>query len=372
MSGNDPAFDEEYLDQFEGLVVDDEEYEDEAVGGLLEAFEEGGIDGLSRAMSQVVGDSEEYEPTGRLARPTPPWRYLGVPEGFTARADREAPRRPDAAARMWEGRDPISITAHDIRGIEHLPPPERIRATKQEIERRQSERREAFEEEGVLRSFQRPRYDEDSPREVFVSLDSASRSQLQRDLAAAGLVTQYREGVLDNQTRNALSDVMSWANLEGTTWQQAIIDVGRAQIRHADEEEDELQPFRRPSFTPPDYASLAQQVKRQFRQAVGREPTDTELAGLADELSGFHREAFETQVDHARAEHELEQQRMLGEDPAAPDELDPVPDPAARFQQHFEEKFAGHIATEEERQFSQQAFGNLMQSLNLGRQVMGG
>jgi hypothetical protein len=139
--------------------------------------------------------------------------------------------------------------------------------------------------------------------------------------------------------------------------------------------------FPTPTYLAPDYATLAQRVKQTFRQNLGREPTESELAGLADELSSYHRQAFEAEVEQAQQDWQSRQFAMEGginQHPFAsgfdttpePGQVEAV-DPLARFNERFDEAYQPDIDMQEREQQSGVSMANLMASLGIAQNAVG-
>jgi hypothetical protein len=187
-------------------------------------------------------------------------------------------------------------------------------------------------------------------------------------LERAGLLEPggYVPGFWDQATAGALAGAMTYANRGGTTVQDVIAQLVAAP--------KELQA--RPEFVPPpeirpDPAAITQRVKAEFRSRLGREPTDEELGEYAGYLSSQFGAAYDAQVAMARSEFDqgvgsleadeamMRRQEMLdaGATPAElraaglwdvdaptsePGSFSDV-DPAARFGERFDARFAPEI-----------------------------
>ena len=330
-----------------------------------------------------MSEAEEFrrQHEASRARPqgendAPPWNYLGVPEGYSARrhtdgrnqfvrSQTSSPNRPAPSPT-------ITVAPHEIPGFYNMTSAQQVEAMRAKAE----EKRRLYRSQGIL--ITPPRYTADSPLLTFMNLDPIARAQVQRDLAAAGLMGDYREGIFDSATESALSAVMANANQEGTRWNQSLANIARQHASYlsdqAAEESASAPNFPIPTYLAPDYATLSQAVKSQFRQTLGREPTEAELAGLADELSSFHRQAFEAEVDAAMQDFQsagIASEGGFTGFPAEDETTVQAVDPIARFQQRFDEVYGKDIAMEEEEAETGRSFANLMASLNVGQGSVG-
>lgn len=217
-----------------------------------------------------------------------------------------------------------------------------------------------------------PRYTARSPLDEFMGLSIQERVQLQRDLQTAGMLPEYRAGVFDRSIGSALTEAMGWANAQGTDWRTALTEMVLAQKV---EDPKNLPAFAAPTYLPPDYNTLASSVRTMFRQHLRRDPTDSELAGLADELSGWHREAYEAQIDAMRLDHYADQ-RASGAAGVAVEEqgggtVQDV-DPASRLTEEFEKRYRHAIDMENAEDESLSSINNFFTGIGIGARALGG
>jgi hypothetical protein len=151
-------------------------------------------------------------------------------------------------------------------------------------------------------------------------------------------------GVRDMQTITAMSDLLGMSNAEGVGWGVMLQQLeGMAGEDGALFDADDRK-FTAPAYLSPDYATLAQEVKKKMRDALGRDPDDAELAVLVGELQGYDRAGYEAEVAASKAEFEASQAGAA----ATPGSFTNV-DPLARFNEFFEKKYASEIDFVEER-----------------------
>ena len=182
----------------------------------------------------------------------------------------------------------------------------------------------------------------------FSELDNLSTEYLARvqdRMAALGMLDGYVRGRKDPSTVKAFADLLWMSNSEGTSWIVQLKDLERQKEEMGDDWAwgsgsgggRDRAPFVAPTYLAPDYATLAQTVKGQLRDALGRDPDESEMALLTAELSGWDREAFDAEVAAARAEYDAAEG---GRDaPGVQQGIDPV----ARFRESFEQKFKGEL-----------------------------
>lgn len=184
---------------------------------------------------------------------------------------------------------------------------------------------------------------------ILKGMDPAVLARLQDRLVSAGYMPggAFVPGDPTNpKTLDAFRSLLTQANGKGMIWQEALSDTERV-IKEtgigADELDDGPAPFVAPTYTAPDYATLAQTVKDQMRDALGRDPDEDEMALLTAELSGWDREAYESDVAGQRAQYDA--QVAAGENGTEGLGGDTVQgvDPVARFRESFESKFQGEL-----------------------------
>lgn len=180
--------------------------------------------------------------------------------------------------------------------------------------------------------------------EEFTLLDGMSTEVLARvqdRMAALGMVEGYLPGRKDKATRDAFAELLWMANGEGKSWMQTLYSLERQKEEMGDDwawGDDSGSGGRgkyvAPTYLAPDYATLAQRVKTELRDQLGRDPDESELALLTAELSGWDREAFDAEVEAAKAEYDA------AEDGRSESPTVQTIDPLARFKESFEQKYA--------------------------------
>lgn len=193
--------------------------------------------------------------------------------------------------------------------------------------------------------------------DILRGMVTEDRVRLQEQLRALGLARQPRYGYLDDDTISGFEEVLAIANRQGERW---TVTLGNLATTGGIEEEQGFQPE---PYLAPDYATVAQRVKATFREQLGRDPDDYELQQLASELSGFDALAHEREQEYAE----------LAANPAAqPGEMSGV-DPLARFNQRFEELFAGELDTIEGQEAARLQQGAVQSGVDLvSRAARGG
>ncbi len=133
------------------------------------------------------------------------------------------------------------------------------------------------------------------------TLDGAIIARLQMRLVAAGLLEKntYYVGAWDDLTIAAYKSVLGFANQNGfdaTKAMNRLIATLPQSVKDARARAEQLKVFQEPPYIKPDMATLAQDVKRYFRQEVGRDPTAGEMAEFAGAMSAAYRADFEAEV----------------------------------------------------------------------------
>lgn len=206
--------------------------------------------------------------------------------------------------------------------------------------------------------------------QILNRLTTEDLVRVQQQLIRYGFISEARMGKLDDDTVKGFKSLLSIANREGKQWTMVMND-----LRNLEEDGllEEFGPggggggaapvFEAPAYLAPDYATLAQEVKGLFRRDLGRDPDDSELAALTAELDGFARAAYDQQVEAARAEFDGRGAEHSGTQV----------DPAARFREMFEERFASELdfvedkdAAVESREIVEGGVGTLSQMTTRG------
>ncbi len=191
------------------------------------------------------------------------------------------------------------------------------------------------------------------------TLDPAVIARLQRRLVAAGLLENdtFYEGAWDDLTEAAYKTVLGFANKNGidaTKSMDRLIATLPQSVKDARARAEELKVFQEPPYIKPDMATLAQGVKAYFRQEVGRDPSDSEMAEFSGAMSSAYRADFEAQVAAQRAEFDA-QNDPVGVPSRTTGTIDQIAasinqpgggggtfqrvDPVARFREAFDRRF---------------------------------
>jgi hypothetical protein len=149
------------------------------------------------------------------------------------------------------------------------------------------------------------------------TLDPAVIARLQRRLVAAGLLDDdtFYVGAWDDLTIAAYKGVLGFANQNGidaTKSMDRLIATLPQSVKDARARAKQLKVFQEPPYIKPDMATLAQDVKRYFRQEVGRDPTAGEMAEFSAAMSSAYRADFEAEVGALRAAFNAENDPTLG------------------------------------------------------------
>lgn len=195
----------------------------------------------------------------------------------------------------------------------------------------------------------------------FQSMSTLEIQRLQKELEQAGLLEKgsYRPGFWDGVSAEAMRAAMEYGNRSGTNWESVVKQL---KALPKPPSESEFAQFRPDPGLMPDIASLRQTVKRQYRQALGREPTADELREFVNSLHAdfaaadaqrlkMEKEAFFEEnfpdtpnPERARFEEGTGQER---ETPSVEPETITQIDPAARFVELFEERMGPEIRRRE-------------------------
>lgn len=201
---------------------------------------------------------------------------------------------------------------------------------------------------------------------VLKSLTTEDRVRLQDQLMAIGLGTGMVPGEVDDNTVQAMSRLMTMANRSGTGWQQTLNRIStNPQMQEQMREEEPV--FEAQPYLAPDIATIAQEIKGLFRDRLGRDPDEYEMAQLSSELTGYDRMAH--QREQELAELRFDQQNTEGVQ--EPGEVRAV-DPASRFREFFEKQYANELDFIEERETTGQISSAVGNTFGLGSQMIRG
>jgi hypothetical protein len=149
---------------------------------------------------------------------------------------------------------------------------------------------------------------------------------------------------------SAMAVLADEANGIGDPWQIQLDrvrgDPSEAAKRRAKGAGADRAPFTAPAFLAPDMATLTQAVKQSVRQRLGREPTALEMGELIATLDTDYTAEFGVQVAALRSEFDARERGFETDEPQAAGSFRSV-NPADRFAEHFEERFAGEIDVRE-------------------------
>ncbi len=192
------------------------------------------------------------------------------------------------------------------------------------------------------------------------TLDPAVIARLQRRLVAAGLLDDgtFYEGAWDDLTIAAYKSVLGFANQNGidaTRSMDRLIATLPQSVKDARARAKALEVFQEPPYIKPDMATLAQDVKRYFRQEVGRDPTASEMAEFSGAMSAAYRADFDAVQAAEEAAFNAANDPTLGGPSRTGGTIDQIAasisqpggdvgtfqrvDPTARFREAFDRRF---------------------------------
>ncbi len=180
----------------------------------------------------------------------------------------------------------------------------------------------------------------DASRRVILKDSLVRAGYLDPDQQAGGATWAFAEA-------SAMAALADEANGIGTTWNQQLAKVAAdpseaAKRRAKGRAGADRRPFVSPAFLKPDMATLSQAVKESVRQRLGREPTGAEMGELVETLGVDFRAEFGAQVAALRSEFDATTRAIETDEPQAAGTVQSV-NPAARFAEHFDQRFAGEI-----------------------------
>lgn len=177
-------------------------------------------------------------------------------------------------------------------------------------------------------------YSEGAQWDLFESLPTAQRVELQDELANLGFIKgPYRRGMLDDATLNGLSDLLTLANREGLN-HSMVLEQERSRIANGGEPMAGMNSSGR-VYSLPSTDSLKVNVRNKFREALGRDPTQAEMHLFADSMMGDYQSAVGEQKDAF-------ENTGAGRDVTMTEQ-----DPMASFDLAFEQKYRPEMASNE-------------------------
>lgn len=235
-----------------------------------------------------------------------------------------------------------------------------------------------------------PRYLDGSQHDPGWSWSTERIAETQRELVAAGLLTQsFRLGLWDPVTMGAYEQLLGHANRSGRIWQDELRHW-KANGGGAGAVGELPTGFVAPAFEKPDPAELAQLAKQAVSQRLGREATDRDLADLTAYLGEQSRAQYDAAVARGEAEHGAvgggaadmtdAEQVLAAADGTLPtsDGGTVIPEPvqgvsmADRFLEFFDEKFAGEDELIDRRETGKQNTDTLQGGFASLRAAIGG
>lgn len=230
-----------------------------------------------------------------------------------------------------------------------------------------------------------PRYFEFDQWRDFATKSPEYQTIVQQQLVDAGLLREsdFVPGVWTYEAARAMEIAMAESN--ATSGRRSWVDVLRDRIEGREEaglseEAEQLLASRRlalPAFREPDYASLSQNVKDLFRNQLGRDPADWEVALLADQLNADYRSAYDADIRALTAEFEAGNRAIIESDETGEAAITSAGtvaavDPVARLRQRFEEKYASEFELNEDRMAERQNLSNVFSILTKTNNLMSG
>lgn len=204
----------------------------------------------------------------------------------------------------------------------------------------------------LIRGPERQPYFEGDEFAILKSLNTEERVRLQQQMAAIGVAPNPLYGELDDTTLNGMKKLLGMANRDGKTWEETLRAVATNPALQQGAGQFEPSPH-----IQPDYATLAQDVKRTFRQRLGRDPEEYEMQQLTGELTGFYAVANEAQTELERIRH------TQGSTPGvqAGGTVTNI-DPTARFMESFEARYANELDFVEDKKEAQETEGFMQET----------
>ena len=171
-------------------------------------------------------------------------------------------------------------------------------------------------------SRQPPRYQtaSDDDRRLLLAMPPEQLSMLQAALRQVGLINAagYRQGIVDEQTRKGFAELLGFANQQGRSWEEALVQYSQAGVVGTDRDGAQAAQRKEAKFNTQlntysrtDPARLRLTAEGAFAEALGRKPKPAELAKFVKKFQDAEfnqqRTAFTAQDDVMRGNLEREQ-----------------------------------------------------------------
>lgn len=221
-----------------------------------------------------------------------------------------------------------------------------------------------------------PRYlrgDHKRPEKLGIRRDVRYIAAFQQQLVQAGILDQEdmleEYGVWDSGTWGAAEDLLSFANVNGLHWTDALSIRTEQHARGqaiADGMGDGTQGAAQ-GYLAPDYDTIIKKVEDvASRELGGRELRDHERKLLADKLGGLYDQNIQQQIGHNA---EVLAARDAGSDEAnVKEEINPDDS----FEAFFKERYSDEIEVNQDREELQANTSNLLRNLTGADAIMGG
>lgn len=180
-------------------------------------------------------------------------------------------------------------------------------------------------------------YHEGDDFSMLSEMNTEQLARFQDTLVATGLVREVVPGRIDDETVRGMGTLMALGNRQAEPWQDILDGIVRAGGLESAKARA-AQQFDPKPYVAPDYATIAQEIKATFRQRLGREPDQAEMAQLSSEMFGWDKQGYNQQV--AAERQQFENAQTEGEQPGG---TFTQVDPLARFQEAFDRRYANEL-----------------------------
>lgn len=206
-----------------------------------------------------------------------------------------------------------------------------------------------------------PIYYKGMEAEILQAMNEEELGRFQDALIAAGLEREVLPGRLDDNTIRGMSTLMGAANRQAVSWQEVLDGV----IAAGGMKTESGAGGGLESYRPPDYASIAQDVKTVFRNRLGREPDQAEMAELVGEIQGWDRQEEDAQI---AAQPQIGPDGLPTSEPVEGTKVDPI----ARFQEEFDRRYSGELDFLDDKRSQQEGRASVQQTSDLASSMARG
>ncbi len=286
-------------------------------------------------------------------------------------ANREGPEAQASAIQfIYGGIDPIEHLAY-VSGDDYSPWGDVSRFER--IDRLQEgfrlrafdETEETIESEWWVNQYQAQAYKQGENVFQWASASASQRARWEEKMVRAGLLEEdmFNAGQMGLAQMNAMEVANKVGNTIGFGFELALDMMGdeKEKIDAANARKPGgggRAPFRPPTIQVPDYESISQETQNMFRQRLGRDAEEYELAILADEMQKHYKANATDQVAAARSSYYGKGGTME------------VANPGLRTQRFIEDRYSSEIGRYEDMEDMRATNNHIINAITKGTSMV--